>query len=220
MRLQAILFDFDGTLADTNDLVMASWQHTFQTLRGQKAPEELIYATFGEPLITSMERIFPEVSPADAVAIYRAYQRKVFSSRIKPFPGMVEALLTLKDAGLAIAIVTSRLRSSTWKGLESFGITDKVDTVVTCEDTKKHKPDPEPALIAIRALGVRPEEALFAGDTVFDTGCAKNAGALSCMVAWTPALPPPGIDFAWEPDYTIRSAEELVRLALHLQREG
>ena len=99
-----------------------------------------------------------------------------------------------------------------WKGLEKYDLKDYFDVVVTAEDTKKHKPDPEPVNIALAKLDSRPEHSLMLGDTMFDILCAKNAGVTSVLVGWSLALKS-GDDFGEDaPDHVIRKAAELLEL--------
>ena len=79
--ITTVLYDFDGTLVDTNQVIVESWQHAFTEIEGQPRPVEEIYATFGEPLADSMARMFPD--PEAAIKIYREYQYANFESRIR-----------------------------------------------------------------------------------------------------------------------------------------
>ena len=110
--LKAILFDYDGTIADTDLLIIDSWQHTYLVRRGHPEDEAVILATFGEPLRTSMEHAFPEFDVDETIDIYRSYQAEIYTGSIKAFPGMIELIHELHAAGLRLGIVTSRVRSS------------------------------------------------------------------------------------------------------------
>ena len=118
--IDTVLFDFDGTLMDTTDVIVGSWQHTFMTLTGREGDLERIYRTFGEILRDSMVKMFPENDPDEAVEIYRSYHRNNFGERIKVFTGMKERLAELKARGLKTAVVTSRAGVTTVEGLESY----------------------------------------------------------------------------------------------------
>ncbi len=205
--LKAILFDYDGTIADTDRLIIDSWQHTYLVRRGHPEDEAVILATFGEPLRTSMEHAFPEFDVDETIDIYRSYQAEIYPGSIKAFPGMIELIHELHAAGLRLGIVTSRVRSSTLLGLKEFGIADDMDAVITCEDCAKHKPDPAPALTCLAALGVGPEEAILVGDSGFDTACAHNAGLPAILIRWASGR---GAELAGRPpEYTVANAEEL-----------
>ncbi len=209
MAIKTILFDFDGTVANTNRLIIDSWQHVFRTVHGKEADEADIKATFGEPLGVSMVKNFPDMNPEDAIDMYRSHQKDIYEEMIEPFPGMVELLKGLKAKGYQVGIVTSRLRNSTMIGLRKFGLAETADCIVTCEDTDKHKPDPEPALIALEKLSAKADETLMVGDSMFDIKCAHNAGIKAVMVGWAEAITETDLTGSDRPEYCIEKAEDL-----------
>ncbi|MCI5687692.1 MAG: HAD-IIIA family hydrolase [Emergencia sp.] len=209
MAIKTILFDFDGTVANTNRLIIDSWQHVFRTVHGKEADEADIKATFGEPLGISMVKNFPDMNPEDAIDMYRSHQKDIYEEMIEPFPGIVELLKGLKEKGYQVGIVTSRLRNSTMIGLRKFGLAETADCIVTCEDTDKHKPDPEPALIALEKLSAKAEETLMVGDSMFDIKCAHNAGIKAVMVGWAEAITEADLTGPDRPEYCIEKAEDL-----------
>lgn len=212
MKYTSILFDFDGTLANTNGLVMGSWKHAFRVLRNIEQSEDVIKKTFGEPLSVSMQKFFPEVPVEEAIEIYRSHQKDIFEEMIEPFPGMVELIKGLKARGYKVAITTSRLGNSTMVGLRKFGLDEVFDVIVTANDTTKHKPDPEPVLITLEKLGAKPEEALMIGDSMFDIKCAHNAGVKAVLVGWAEAVSEEDLNGPDRPDYFIETAEDLFDL--------
>lgn len=204
-----VLFDFDGTIMDTNDIIVKSWQHTFRTLEGKERSVEEILATFGEPLHITMERILPGFDTDKAIEIYRSYQFNHYHELIELFPGMEKVITELKQEGYKLAVVTSRLRNSTETGLNKFDLTEYFNVIVTADDTKKHKPDPEPVLIALEKLGSNPQEAIMIGDSMFDVLCAQNAGVEAVLVSWAMATDAQGKLQEVKPEYVIEKAEEL-----------
>ena len=184
-KIKAVLFDFDGTIMDTNTIILKSWQHTFNTVLGRDPDFELIKQTFGEPLDETMKKLFPDRDTHEMVETYRNYQRHIYREDITMFPGTKEVIEELKRRGYQVAIVTSRLWSSTTQGLYKFDIAHMFDAVVSAEDTTIHKPDPTPILLCLDKLGIEPDEALMVGDSKFDILCARNAGVESCLVSWT-----------------------------------
>lgn len=208
-NIKAVLFDFDGTIMDTNEVIINSWQHTFRNLTGKEADVNMLLGTFGEPLEISIDKMLPEFSRDDAMRIYREYQYCNFKGLISLFPGVVEVLRELKEKDIKTAIVTSRLRRTTMEGIEKFDLHDFFDTVVTMEDTKKHKPDAEPAFEALRRLDIEAERAIMVGDSKFDIICARNAGVKSVLVDWSVAAQAEsGIEN--KADFKIRSLKELL----------
>lgn len=207
--INTILFDYDGTLMDTNEVVLRSWQHTFRTIRGHEEDPDEIRKTFGEPLVLTLEKTFPEIPVSESLEVYRTYQREVFTDFVEVFPGMLELLENLKDKGYKLGLVTSRTKDTTWRGLEHYGMDKYFDAVITAGDTDKHKPDPEPILITLDKLDSSPQEAVMVGDTMFDLQCAKNAGVKSIIVDWSITMTP---DEKRQADHIIRTANELMDL--------
>ena len=212
MAIKNILFDFDGTLADTSQLVMDSWQHTFVTVTGKRADERTIYRTYGERLINSMARLLPGHDPEKLVGIYRDYQLSLGDKVWKLIDGMGTLVDVLQDHGMKLGIVTSRTGASTMHALEYFGMEDTFHTVVTCDDTHIHKPEPEPALIGLDRLSADPKETLFIGDTLYDIGCAHNAGIRAVLVTWTPCMDEEDKVGIYKPDFEIAKPLELLEV--------
>lgn len=212
MAFNTIIFDFDGTVANTNGLVIDSWQHVYQKLSGHKVDEAVIRTTFGEPLPTSMEKAFPNIPVEESIGIYRNHQKDIYEEMIEPFPGMVDLMRQLKEKGYKVGIATSRMKSSTLVGLRKFGVMDYIDALVTCDDTNKHKPDPEPVLISLERLQAKPEEALMIGDSMFDIKCAHNAGVKAVLVGWAEAVTEEDLQGSDAPEYQIEKAEDLFKI--------
>jgi pyrophosphatase PpaX len=210
--IDTILFDFDGTIMDTADVIIGSWQHTFMTFEGKERPVEEIVKTFGEILSHTMSKVLPHVDTQEAIETYRSYHRDNFGERISVFEGVPELLAELKKRNYKIGLVTSRLGGTTWEGLRQYNLAEYFDVVVSCDDTDKHKPDPAPVNIALERLGSRPENAMMLGDTMFDILCARNAGVKSVLVGWHVAMSPEDISGADGPDFIIEKAEDLLSL--------
>lgn len=129
-QIDTVLFDYDGTLVDTNRVVLESWQHTFRTLEVRERPDREVYKTFGEPIKLTMKKFFPAREDY-ALEVYRSWQSEHFQDYISLFPGILPMLKELRKKDVKIGLVTSRLESSTYQGLNSFGIADCFDAVVT-----------------------------------------------------------------------------------------
>ncbi len=182
--ITTLLWDFDGTLVDTNEVILESWQITYEHYYGHRVSKEQITKCFGEPLLVTMAREFPGVDPAESAEVYRSYQRESGYKLVREFPGVFDLIRTFREMGLKQCIVTSRTRESSTKYLEIFDMMDAFDGVVTCDDTDKHKPDPEPILLGLERMHCSKDEALMIGDGVFDVKCANNAGVKSVLVGW------------------------------------
>lgn len=209
-KFKAVLFDFDGTIADTNSLIIGSWRHTYMTYLGRPCRNEEVLGTFGEVLDDTIKYLFPDEDPDEVIKVYRSYQKDRYEDEIEIYPGMKELITELKKRGYKIALVTSRLKDSSVVGLTKFGINEMFDAFVSCEDTNKHKPDPEPCLIALQKLGIKPEEAIMVGDSKNDIKCAHNAGVKAILCDWTVCLPMEERIGENRPDFVIQKAEEIL----------
>ena len=216
--ITTLLWDFDGTLVDTNKVVMESWQITYEHYYGHRMPEEHITKCFGEPLLVTMAREFPGVDPSESAEVYRKYQREFAYTFVKEFPGVFETVKRFRREGFKQCIVTSRTRVSSDKYLSMYDMKGEFDDIVTCDDTEAHKPDPEPILLALEKIGCKKEEALMIGDGVFDIKCANNAGVRSVLIGWRIT----GDDNKAIPDavhdYEAETPEDLVELVEKLPK--
>ncbi len=213
-KIDTVLFDFDGTIMDTNNVILMSWQHTFRTLENREEEESVLTATFGEPLEYTLARFFPNVPVEESIEIYRSFQRTNFSDLITLFPGMKELVMKVKALGYKTGLVTSRLKSTAMEGLEKFDLTKYFDVIITPEDTDKHKPDPAPVNIALEKLGSKPENSVMLGDTLFDIQCSHNAGIGAILVSWSLALEGKSMEDLGDdaPEYIIYEPEELFNI--------
>ncbi|MBR5516983.1 MAG: HAD-IA family hydrolase [Firmicutes bacterium] len=182
--INTILFDFDGTVINTNDVVTDAWQYTYKHYLGHEMPVEHIEKTFGEPLMLSMEREFPGVPAIESAGIYRKRQAEMAEKLVNLFPGIVEMLEAVKEAGYKTCVVTSRTKETTLYYMNQFGITHYFDGLVSCDDTTIHKPNPEPALLGLEKVAAKAEEAVMVGDSPYDMLCANNAGVKTVLVEW------------------------------------
>ncbi|MEI8216635.1 MAG: HAD-IA family hydrolase [Eubacteriales bacterium] len=210
-KITTILFDFDGTLIDTNEIIIQSFQHTFRTVLGEEKPVDDIIRTFGEPLSLTMEKML-DIDPVEAVKIYRAYHNQKFEDLIRIFPGMLELVIELFNRGYKLAIVTSRLRNTTLLGLRKFDLEKYFSYVLTADDTDKHKPDPAAINLVLEKLNSKPDEAIMIGDSKFDIMCANNAGVKSILVGWAISLTDEEKEGIYKPTYIVENAEDVLDL--------
>lgn len=144
MKKRYIIFDFDGTLVNTNQIIIDSWQASFEHFLGHRVPNHVIEATFGEVLSHTIARMMPGIDVDEVVEFYRQYQNRNKShENVKVFDGIRELLPELRKRGCIIGVGTSRTTSSFWNYMEMFGLKDSIDEVVTMNDVEKHKPHPE-----------------------------------------------------------------------------
>ncbi len=176
---KAVCFDFDYTLGDSTDSIVAGFTHGLTGL-GWPAPErETVRGTIGYLLEDAYTMLTGDADP-----VRRAQFRLLFSEAAVErqrkettlFPGASELLRGLKARGVKTAIVSTKRADTIQIVMENHGLGDILELVIGSADVKRHKPDPEGLLAAMDRLEVSPEETLFCGDTVLDAGAAQNAG--------------------------------------------
>ncbi len=181
------LFDLDGTLLDTIDLVYECFRHVAQNIKGFHLERKDVISYIGIPLKNQYKHFFPDDSEEafeHYMKIHMDYQYQIYKDYLKAFPGAKETLATLKANGAKIGLVTSRRKKSAILFTQDTGLFEYFDVMVTPEDTEKHKPDPEPARFALSCLGMKPEDSLFVGDAEFDMECGHAAGTNTAFCLW------------------------------------
>jgi pyrophosphatase PpaX len=212
MPFSVVLFDLDGTLINTNDLIVASLQHILKEHLSLDVPAETIYQHFGEPLPTTLGRYCKERA-IELVDLYRAWNVAHHDVLIKQFEGIREMLEEIRGAGLKLGIVTSKMHDMAMRGLQVCDLDTHFDTVVGMDETEKHKPLPEPIYLALERLGEKPgDHVLMVGDSTFDLLCGRNAGVKTAAVGWT--LIDRNLLNATSPDYWVETPAELTALVL------
>lgn len=211
MKKPYVILDFDGTIANTNDIILESWQATFMHYLGHTLPDREIEATFGETLKHTIHEKLPGEDYETVRDFYRDYQDANCAGRVYVFEGMRELLEILRVEGHKIGVATSRTAHSFWNYMRELGIDHYVDEIVTMEDVKKHKPDPESVTKLLDKFGAKPEEAIMVGDTKYDIGCAQNAGVDSVLAGWSHYVDEEAMRAdGYEPTYRIKSPLDLV----------
>lgn len=185
-EIRTILFDIDGTILDTEEFVLRSFEFAF-TAKGYVAPtRDVIRPHIGRPL----EAIYADFAlGGDADELTRTHRWfQTQNLRLsQPYPGARETLEALRAAGIRMAAVTSRSRLTSTTTLELAGVLEFFGAIVSAEDVTALKPDPEPMLAALAGLGLTPADAIAAavvGDTHNDIGAGKAVGAFTVAATY------------------------------------
>jgi pyrophosphatase PpaX len=199
-KLTTLLFDLDGTLIDTNELIIKSFLHTLEQYFPGEYQRESVLPFLGPTLDDTFSKLNPE-KVDEMCHVYRTFNKATHDSLVTEFPGVPETMKTLKEAGFKMGIVTSKMSDVALMGMDLTKITPYFDTIVANEHIKKPKPDPEAIYKALDALGSSPEEAIMVGDNGSDILAGKNAGTLTVGVSWSIK----GREFvsSFEPDYML-----------------
>jgi pyrophosphatase PpaX len=181
----ALLFDLDGTLVDSIELILNSARHAFVGFAGRVPSDDEWRAGIGRPLLTVLREHAGDDAEAERLlARYREYQLEHHDRLMRAYPGIVDALQGFAAAGHPLGIVTSKADWLARKALELVGLNDLFSVVVGCDSCVNHKPHPEPVERALALLGVGPGDAMFFGDSAHDVESGRAAGVYTVGVAW------------------------------------
>lgn len=187
--VETLLLDLDGTLVDSEELILSSYRHTLRVHRGEVPPDAAWLESMGRPLHVQLASFARDAEEADAmVRTYEEHNREAHDRLIRPFPEARELVRELVEAGLTMGIVTSKRRDATLRGLAVCGYeVDWFAAVVTASDVAEYKPSPAPVLKALEEAGERAaERALFVGDSVHDLHSGRAAGTRTGAALWGP----------------------------------
>ena len=200
------VFDFDGTLMDTEPAIMASYEHVFSVCGKPEdfTPERRI-AVLGPALDRMMAEFFPDRDPWECVDEYRRFQREHARNLIYPMKGAMEMLAKLSVMGIPCAVVSTRYYKSLMELMEAAHMAGFMTAVLGNDSVTKGKPDPEGILKAQAAMQV--SRVVYVGDSVMDVQAGKNAGAVT--VAYPSNEGKRAQLIAAQPDHVIEHLGEL-----------
>lgn len=209
--MKTYLFDLDGTLLDSIELILTSFHHTSRVHLGREMSDAYWLEGVGTPLRTQLARVAGSGEELDAMLdTYRTYNLDQHDAMARPYPGVVEVVQELHRAGAKLALVTSKLSVGANRGVRLLGLDAEFSVRVCADDVENGKPHPEPVLKALAALGVAPEQALFVGDSDHDIGSGNAAGVETVAVGWGPF--PREVLEAAGPSHWVERPEQLLAL--------
>jgi pyrophosphatase PpaX len=208
-NINTILFDLDGTLIDTNELIISTYLHTLEKYYPGKYKREDVLPFLGPTLHEVFEKMNPE-RVEEMVLEYRTYNLANHDLLVKEFVGVMETIETLKKKGYKLAIVTTKREDVAFKGLRLMKLDPFFDVMIAYDHVKKVKPDPEPIFLALEKLDSKPEETLMVGDNFHDVLAGKNAGTKTAGVAWT--IKGRAYLAKFEPDYMLENMTDLLTI--------
>lgn len=180
---RAVLFDLDGTLLDSADLIVTSFVDTCRELLGRTLDPGETLRGWSWPVRAR----FDAIAPDRADELTRDYLRRyleLHDQYARLFPGVTDVLDTLRARGYLLGIVTSKRRTTTDAAVRAFGLDRWCSVIVVDEDVHRHKPDPEPVTLGARRLGVAAADALMVGDSAEDIAAGRGAGAGTAAALW------------------------------------
>jgi len=182
-----LLFDLDGTIIDSIELIVQSAEYAYAGREGPAPTRAEWLALIGTPLAPMLRRWAHD--EADVKFLwdrYRDFQIANHDRLVTPYPGVVDLITRLHARGHPMAIVSSKLEIGIRRSLDYIGITHCFGAIIGIDATEKHKPEPEPVLLALERLGVRAEDAWFIGDSPYDVMAGQAAGVRTIGVLTGP----------------------------------
>ena len=181
--LQAVIFDLDGTLIDTVDLIRVSFRYATQTVLGEALPDEVTMANVGQPLATQFADMAPDHA-GELLRVYREFNCAHHDDLARAYPGTLDTLAELRRRCVPMGIVTSKGTESAERGIEHFGLAPFMSAVVTADDVVRHKPDPYPLCVAAARMGVELGYCIYVGDSPHDVQAAISGDAIAVAALW------------------------------------
>ncbi len=210
-KYDLILLDLDGTVADTDEMIVQSMYELYDKYRdGRRTPVEEIYYFSGPPIRETLKKEFPDGDNDFLTEEFIKISWGNYDKYAKLFPHVRETLESLKSKGFKLGIVTSKLRDSTIHCLEVLDLLNLVPCFVAGNDVSKMKPDPESIFKAMERFSIKDKKkVLYIGDNKSDYLTARNAGVDVAMVTWGPRK----IDKTLTPEYWIDDFKEVEEIA-------
>jgi pyrophosphatase PpaX len=183
VRYPIVLFDLDGTLIDSGAMILSSFRHATRTVLEREIPDEELAALVGGMNIREQMQALAPDRVEELVRVYRAHNEPLHAD-LQAFPGVEDLLGELSSQGRRLGIVTAKRRRTVDLAFAVLPIERFFDVVVTSGDTERHKPHPDPVLLALERLNANGARAAFVGDSPFDVGAGKAAGTFTVGVSW------------------------------------
>lgn len=215
MKIDTVLFDLDGTLVNTNDLILASFQHTLKHYTPELVEKFDLIPYIGLPLIDIFKMI-DDKQANEMLKMYRKHNAENHDLLIKEYDGVYEAVKQLKESGVKLGVVTNKVHEMAVRGLQATRLDRFFDVVVGFDDVSRGKPHAEPIMKALKSLDATPESTLMVGDSQFDVQAGKNAGTYTACVGWSPKSNE--IIQQLKPDFVVHHMSEVVEIVGVKQR--
>ena len=209
-RFPVVLFDLDGTVVDSGAIILASMRHATREVLGTEHTDDELMRAVGGPGLEAQLAVFGPDDVDELVRVYRAHNEPLHDT-LEACVGMEEVLLRLHEEGRRLGVVTAKRRSTVELAFARVPVAHLFETVVGGDETERHKPDPEPLLLAAERMGIDPSTAAYVGDSPFDIRAAKAAGMFAVAVTWGRIHDRDRLERE-EPDAIADAAEDLLAL--------
>lgn len=183
-HLKCIIFDMDGTLTQTNQLIYDSFNYIAERYVHKRFTPPEITAFFGPPEKEAIENMIGSDHIDKAMKEYYRFYEERHNELAALYPGMKQTLQFLKKQGLIIGLFTGKGKRTTEITLNKFGIAQYFDMVVTGDDVKEFKPSSEGIKKIMERFSLSPDDVLMVGDAVADVKASHDAGVKIAAVLW------------------------------------
>jgi len=207
-RFPVVLFDLDGTVVDSGSIILASMRHATREVLGEEFGDEELMQAVGGPGLEAQMAVFAPDQVDELVRVYRAHNEPLHDE-LEACAGMEDVLFRLHAEGRRLGVVTAKRRSTVELAFARVPLGHLFETVVGGDETGKHKPDPEPLLLAATRMNADPAQTAYVGDSPFDMRAAKAAGMHAVAVTWGRIHDRTKLERE-EPDAIVDTAEELL----------
>lgn len=187
-KYKVLLFDLDGTLCDTDEMIVQTMQAIYKEFKPvkERSREELYYFS-GPPIRDTLGNEFPDQDPDYMYDVFKKVSKGFYKDFVYPYKDEIEILTALKEKGYRLGVVTNKGLPLTIYSLEICHIDSLFDVIISADDVKIPKPDPTGINKALERLGIKnKEEVLYIGDNDIDYITASNAGVDTLLVTWGP----------------------------------
>jgi pyrophosphatase PpaX len=183
VRFPVVLFDLDGTVVDSGSIILASMRHATREVLGEEYADEELMQAVGGPGLEAQMAVFAPDQVDELVRVYRAHNEPLHDE-LEACAGMESVLVRLHEEGRRLGVVTAKRRSTVELAFARLPLAHLFETIVGGDETARHKPDPEPLLLAAERMGADPAQTAYVGDSPFDILAAKAAGMYAIAVTW------------------------------------
>ncbi|NGP45340.1 pyrophosphatase PpaX [Bacillaceae bacterium SIJ1] len=209
MSIKTCLFDLDGTLINTNDLIISSFLHTLDHYYPGQYKRKDVLPFIGPPLYETFENLDQDLSE-EMVGMYRDHNLTNHDAMVTAFAGVQETVEALDRQGIKLGVVTTKMKDTAYRGLEIMGLRSFFPVVIALDDVNRAKPDPEPVLLAMEKLQASPAETIMIGDNSHDIEAGQRAGVKTACVSWS--IKDHEFLKALKPDYWLEHMSDLLPL--------
>jgi pyrophosphatase PpaX len=208
IRFPVVLFDLDGTVVDSGGIILASMRHATREVLGRDFGDAELMQAVGGPGLEAQMAVFAPERVDELVRVYRDHNEPLHEE-LEACVGMEDVLLRLRAEGRRLGVVTAKRRATVELAFARVPLAHLFETIVGGDETEKHKPDPEPLLLAAERMHASPAETAYVGDSPFDIRAAKAAGMYAIAVTWGRIHDRERLERE-EPDAIVERAEELL----------